>query len=161
MGELWKSIEGFPTHEVSSEGRVRRATASMGTRVGHVLTPYVKSDGYAYVCIQRKVKSVHRLVAKAFLGGCPTGNEVNHKNGLKADNRVSNLEYVTKSENALHAHHVLHARDMKGEKHPRAKLSQEAVAEIRASSERVRVLAARYGVGQSTISMVRTGRNWK
>jgi len=46
---------------------------------------------------------VHRLVAEAFLGHCPTKLEVNHKNGHKRDNRRENLEYATHQENMAHA----------------------------------------------------------
>ena len=54
----------------------------------------------------KKTESVHRLVAMAFNGPIPAKLEVNHKNGVKHDNRPENLEYVTHRENMLHAHRL-------------------------------------------------------
>jgi hypothetical protein len=47
---------------------------------------------------------VHRIVAAAFIGPCPDGLEINHKNGIKLDNRAENLEYTTRSANMKHAY---------------------------------------------------------
>lgn len=61
--------------------------------------------GYCQVAVgyPQKMQLIHVLVTVAFLGDCPNGKEVNHKNGDKSDNRLTNLEYVTHSENMKHA----------------------------------------------------------
>lgn len=66
------------------------------------LTAHLMIDG------KRREISVHILVARAFCDGYKEGLYVNHKNGNKQDNRASNLEFVTPSENTLHAEHVIH-----------------------------------------------------
>jgi len=109
MGERWKPcFEGY--YEVSDIGRVRRIKPGSGTRKGRILNPPISKSGYrdAQVTIRRKTlrSFVHRLVAKAFLGPCPPGKQVNHKDGVKTNNRVENLEYVTHKENALHAYRL-------------------------------------------------------
>lgn len=96
----------FPHYEVSSAGGVRSKAREVrigrnGTRkVGGVeLRPSLSGTGYPMVKIDGKVRSVHRLVALAFCDGYAEGLHVNHKNGIRHDNRVSNLEWVTVSEN--------------------------------------------------------------
>ena len=101
---MWKTIEGYLNYQVNSDGRVQ----SLKFRKIRILKPGRSSTGYFHVVLCRngksKICSVHRLVMKAFVGPCPDGMEVNHKNGIKSDNSFSNLEYITKSENHLHAY---------------------------------------------------------
>lgn len=106
MKEQWKEcLDGY--YEVSNLGRVRRARPGSGTQVGKVLSPTL-CGGYPSIETSVKGKkrrySVHRLIAMAFLGPCPPGMEVNHKDGVKTNNHIGNLEYVTSSENHLHAY---------------------------------------------------------
>lgn len=104
--EEWRRVSGYERYEVSSMGRIRANTRCSHDRI---LSPATLSNGYVVVCIgaqpgaPRQNHHVHRLVAEAFLGPVPIGRQVNHKNGIKADNRVANLEYVTASENVRHA----------------------------------------------------------
>lgn len=112
--EHWKPVFGFESlYEVSDFGRVRSIPHFVKTGCGERLTaPKILSlqkctNGYLVVSLGRKHKHelVHRLVACAFISPPPFENaEVNHKNRNKSDNRVTNLEWVTPSENAQHAH---------------------------------------------------------
>ena len=106
IGEEWRPVLGG-AYEVSDLGRVRRAVGGKGARAGRVLTRFVASTGYyvVNVCVagDERVAYVHRLVAEAFLGSCPPSLMVNHKDGVKTNPLPSNLEYVTRAENAAHA----------------------------------------------------------
>lgn len=78
------------------------------TRRGKLICPQlVKGTGYVQVWIGKARFRIHQLVAHAFCGGYAEGLIVNHKNGDKLDNRAENLEWVTRSQNAAHAHNVL------------------------------------------------------
>ncbi len=75
------------------------------------LKGYKDDDGYPHVLMnidgKRIYRASHKLVAKAFIGDKPTlKHQVNHKNGIRDDNRPENLEYLTSRENTLHGYHV-------------------------------------------------------
>lgn len=101
--EIWRPVVGYEgLYEVSDKGRVR----SLFSKRGKVLSP-AKSMGYPYVNLSRdgrpRFARIHVLVAAAFIGECPDGHEVNHKDSDRTNNNVSNLEYVTHAQNVLHA----------------------------------------------------------
>ena len=103
MKTIWKKIPGHPDYSVSNEGQIK-STKKSHRRKGEYLKSYDNGLGYQRVKLKTeeggyKQHLVHRLVAQVFIGLCPKGKEVNHINHVKADNRVENLEYVTKSEN--------------------------------------------------------------
>src|SRR6185369_6475365 len=84
---------------------------------------------------------VHRLVAAAFIGPCPEGCEVNHKDLNKANNSVGNLEYITHAENVKHARqNKKDWRSLRGENSSRGKLTNAQADEIRNSPLSQRVL---------------------
>ena len=95
--EIWKDVVGYEGYyEVSNNGRVRNV------RSGHILSPGV-SQGYHYVVLcrhgERRNKQVNRLVAEAFIANPEKYPIVNHKNEIKIDNAVDNLEWCTYSYN--------------------------------------------------------------
>lgn len=106
MKEVWKPIKDFPSYEVSNLGRIRnknthRIKATAKDNDGYLKTTLIiAANGHKVY----KRKTVHRLVAEAFLGGKHPDLQVNHKNGHKGDNRINNLEWVTSSENVKHAY---------------------------------------------------------
>lgn len=166
--ETWKEIPSTEgCYEASSLGRIRRSSARLGgTRIGTILRFSVRRNGYTgnVLSIDRKrvSRSTHRLIAEAFLGPCPKGLQVNHKDGNKANNRASNLEYVTRSQNIRHSIDALGLRI--GEKHGRSKLIESEVLDIRrayiAGEGTLKQLAERFGVHFSTINFIVNRRTW-
>lgn len=115
--EEWRPCVESPFYEVSSLGRVRslpRRVRSgpppgMADRPGKVLNPTRLNTGYMQVKMHGKKYAVHRLVAAAFLPDAKKP-QVNHINGIRDDNRVENLEWVTASENHIHSYAVLNRK---------------------------------------------------
>lgn len=153
--EIWKPILGYEGYyEVSDLGRVRRAAS------GRILKTS-KSKRYPLVGLSingvQKVIHVHRLVTAAFLGICPEGMEVNHKNGNKLDNRLSNLEYVSHDENMKHS----------VRQGLRGKYSDETVREViqllklRKPHLNFTEISTRTGVDVYTVKSISGGKNRK
>lgn len=109
--EQWKSIDGYVgIYEVSNLGRVRgvdrvymRKNGSPYRKKGTILKPCLSNSGYLFVCLKnnnaRSNCYVHRLVASAFIENPDEKKEIDHINGIKSDNRLCNLRWVSRSEN--------------------------------------------------------------
>ena len=132
--ERWVAVSRFGgRYEASTEGYVRH-TAQHHKRVAASRKGSLRPDGYLILGIRYNDRNtsflVHRIIAEAFLGPCPPSKEVNHKNGVRTDNRLCNLEYVTRQENVTHCRQVL-GHDNKGVKHGLARFTDQDVLEIR------------------------------
>jgi hypothetical protein len=170
--ENWRAVVGYEGwYAVSDYGRVMRVKKGPSTKPGHVFTPILDRRGYPRVCLRYRKDDqprqypakVHRLVMAAFIGPCPAGLQVNHKNGIKTDNRVGNLEYVTAKENTHHAWTVL-GHDGRGENQGQAKLTEQAVRDMRRRYRPGIVtygqLASEYGVTITTVKSAIDRKNW-
>lgn len=105
---------------------------------------------------------VHAAVCTAFHGPRPKGLIVRHLDGDSVNNRAGNLRWGTQEENE--ADKILHGTAPQGENHGAAKLTETEVIEIRSAPQRrgiITELAMTYGVSHSTITNIRTGRNWR
>lgn len=150
--ELWLPIAEAPNYDVSNLGQVRsylRQIRGKGHRDGFISTKvseprlmvinYNKDKrpdkrGYGVVCLQSLVGEknfiVHLLVAKAFLDNPNNDTQINHKNAVKSDNRLPNLEWSDHDRN--HEHMTVNGLRQSGEKHWNAHLTETTVKAIRA-----------------------------
>lgn len=127
----------------------------------------ITNCGYEKVCLSKKGKKywfcVHRLIAETFLKK-DKGKIVNHKNGIKADNRVENLEWVTQSENHRHARKLGLNKGPRGELQGQSKLKKEEVLEIRklykTGNYSQRKLAEKFKVNQGHIGKIVRRERW-
>jgi len=166
--EEWRPIFEYEgVYEVSSLGRVKRVAGCNSSKSGSIRKSHVGNNGYVVMNLSKngsvKGFSEHRLVTRAFLGPCPDGMQVNHKNGIRHDNRLENLEYLTPSDNARHSFRVLGRKPTRllGKKNGRSKLSMSQVTEIRKKALEgisYKELAKEFGVAYVTVSHIVIGR---
>lgn len=172
--EEWRDIPSYEGRfQVSNFGHVRsNRPRTRLPETWKLLKLGVGTNGYVKVtlCMHNKpsTKNVHRLVMLAFVGPCPDGIQVNHKNGDKSDNRLDNLEYVTPTQNARHAYDELGKRwgylECPGELNPQAVLTENDIKTIRflaANGVSNRVLAERFGMAYGTIWDIVTHKTWR
>lgn len=107
MDEQWRVIPSIPVYEVSDLGRIRRLTPTFGTEPGHILKPYTTRRGYLKISLHMEGKRfqrfVHRVVAEAFIGPCPAGHVVHHRDHDQGNSKLENLEYRPRQENQTDA----------------------------------------------------------
>lgn len=157
--EIWVDFPPEPRIKVSSLGRlmVRNNRISVGSK---------SSNGYMMIKVKvdgkMKAYLVHRMVMIAFHGESKL--HVNHKNGLKHDNRLANLEYVTRLQNMRHSWEIGLRKRTPSEESSNASLTNKQVIEIRkliskgiGGSE----IARRFGVKPYVISKIKLGITWK
>lgn len=172
--EIWKDIDGFEgLYKVSNLGRVK----SLERLVKHSATSkrltkdrILKSNNnkrYQTVVLCDRVKKttflVHRLVGIMFIPNENNYSEINHKNGIKSDNRMSNLEWCSRSQNEQHAYDngltTTHS-----ENHHSSKLTNSDIPKIKellSCGLKQREIAKIFNVSESTISVIKRVVKWK
>jgi len=149
-------IKDFPDYYITDNGdvysRIYHPIQNPGTRFRKVKPCLSNRGGYLRVTLckdgKHYTKRIHRLVAEHFIPNPENKPQINHKNGVKTDNRVENLEFCTCSENVLHAFRVLHRKPSRaflgrfGKSHPLSKVIQQI--------QDGKVIAEFYGSGEAS-----------
>jgi Trp operon repressor len=166
-----KQVESS-NYYVTKDGNV------INSKTQRILKPITISS-YYYVSILGKKKSIHSLVANAYLVKPNNNFEINHKDGNKLNNHYLNLEYVSHLDNMRHAYktglisietrkkNADNARKvykLKTNRHTSAKLTKEQVIEIKEllkQEMKQEDIAKKYGVSRTPISHINTGKSWK
>ena len=152
-----KAIPGQPGYFTTRQGQIFSIKQ---------LSPMLHSDGYLRVCLYGKTRGrkrlgIHQLIALAFLPHPPGAREVRHLDGDKLHNELSNLAWGTRQENAQD---MARHGTVKGERNPKAILTNQQVIEIRHHHTlglTVDFLAQEYGVSISCIERILTRRSWQ
>ncbi len=170
MKEIWKDIPGYEgKYQASTEGNVRSVDRIVYSRNWYTGQPFARrikgrilrpgrfcKNGHVSVVLGRGAAGspVHHLIMLTFVGPPLAGQEVRHKNGDPTDNRLSNLEYGTRTENILDVFYQGKAW---------RKLCIEDVEQIRfglSTGLSGADLAGMYGVSETTISNIKNGRSF-
>ena len=148
---------------IFTDGSIFNATTN------HELKQYKDKDGYPTVCLSNKGKHwtihVHRLVALTFIPNPLNKPEVNHIDGNKSNNDISNLEWVTGSENVRHAYlNGLHDNVAIGEKHGMNKYTEKQIKHVcqllEENSNTLNEIAELTNVPKSTIHDIISEKYW-
>lgn len=168
-----RAVPDFPGYRVHTDGTVETCRRFKGGGYGgkpsyvmsdvwRALTPDVDKRGRKRVTLSRDGKTkkfrVSVLVLTVFVGPCPPGLECCHENGNEADDQLDNLRWDTHSANLMDRRK--HGTVALGSKHFRAKLTEEAVLEIRRVGPPHRQHAKKFGVTEALVSMVYRRRIW-
>lgn len=167
-GEIWKDVKDYEgIYQVSNFGRVKsldRIDCKGQHRKEKIISQAFDEDGYLIgnLSKDRKRKSVrwHRVIYQSFHPIANLSLQINHKNGIKTDNAIENLEWCTNHENVLHAIQTNLRKPINGDKNTFAALSNSQVLEIFHSTKTDRQLSKDYNVGILCIRRIKNGMQW-
>lgn len=152
-------VKDIGAYILYSDGRVFKK------KWGKFMTGSPNSDGYILISINSKLVKLHTLIIEAFKDKPISEKrlQVNHKNGIKTDNRIENLEWCTQSENILHAFRTGLNKPHLGSKNGWSKLNEDNVREIKKkilSKQTQTSIAKEYNVTVQCINLIKRGKNW-
>lgn len=164
--EHWIAIDFAPDYEVSSHGRVRRATHGRGTWPGRIIKHHLDSHGYPALHVSNqgdwfRVK-VHILVCTAFHGPRPEGADAAHFDGVRSNNTAENLRWASRKENMADAIRHSSLNPVLGSKNANSILTEEAVVDIRSRPGYKGVLfelSREYGISRNVVGNIRTRKS--
>ncbi len=156
-----KPIEDYVNYSITEEGRI------WSEKRNKWLKPRKNSNGYLIINLYKNKKYItlqlHRLVAQTYIPNPCNKPQINHKSGIKTDNRAENLEWVTCQENFDHA--VLNNLMSKGENNGQSKLTWEQVNEIRKNHYSKNITKRKpwekHGIGKTQYYNIITNKWWK
>lgn len=173
--EIWKDIIGYEGfYKISNYGKVKSLArlVKMGPNKFRqtnemFLNPSKSIHGYWRLCLQKNGKRnmhfIHRLIGKAFIPNPENKPEINHINGIRDDNSMDNLEWVTTLENQLHSVHVLKRKILRGNEVGNSILNPELILELKYMKQYFSYTKLQdiYEIDRATIHLAVTGKNWK
>lgn len=171
--EIWKPIAGYEgIYEVSNLGRIKSLSRPTTNKIQpfvseRILKTRIGKTGYEIVGLSKdggqKTCKVHRLVASAFCDNPLNKPHINHKNGIKTDNNSYNLEWVTASENAMHAISLGLFQPSTGESSKAAKITAKQANYIREQILKdipLNEISASTNIPLNIVSSIRLGKTW-
>jgi len=174
--EIWKPVKGYESYyEVSNEGNIRtieriiKLPTHQYLKKQKLLTQFKDNRGYFHVKLYNgngKCKSLttHRIVALTFLNNPKELIEVNHIDHNKHNNCLSNLEWITRSDNIKHSYICRDPKTYKGSGNKNSKLIEEEVINIRKEYKNTKTtykqLSNKYNVGITLIGYIINNKIW-
>lgn len=163
MEELIKDLKGYEgLYKISSFGKIFSLKRNRWLNPKPTKYGYVRVDLTDFTKVEKSL-ALHRLVGENFINNPENKPFINHKNGVKTDNKVENLEWCTCKENILHAFKAGLKKGVRGEKSNFAKLSLEQVLEIRELYPKIKSyskLASIYSTSISNIQHIINKTTW-
>jgi len=173
VSEEWRDIPDFEGYQVSSFGRVkgvdrlRKGKTGLRLTNGQEMKQVLNKKGYPEVRLRKNgchTRLVHKLVASAFMTKPEGCTQINHLNGIKTDNRLENLQWVTSSQNQLHAYKLGLQPSRAGESNGRAILTDKkvtALKELYNSGKSAKEVSEIMNINLYTVRQIISGRTWK
>ncbi len=170
-----KAIKGYEgLYSISEDGEIRsedRVVSHKGygkmKRKGALKKIFSNADGYHTVTLSKnnkaKTYTVHRLVALAYVANSENASEINHKDGDKTNNRASNLEWCSRSENNQHAYDIGLNTPKKGSLNGNSKLKEKEVLWIKRLKDKLskEILSEMFGVSTRAIENIHYEQSWR
>lgn len=173
-GEVWKTITWANNYQISNKGRLKVLEYKKGSHYKKEDYPLIMKQGFntKKYCVSAIVDNhkkrtpvrIHRLVGEFFIPNINNLEQLNHLDGIKQNNNLENLEWISNADNMRHSYAIgLRIDSSKGINNGRCILTEEEVIYIYLNPQKLSYakLSKMFNVGKSTISSIIKGKNWK